>query len=439
MARSTIASIPSDIFPPPFVEFTVPKPDLMSFFYGETANIGYAHTHSCPFVDFMHTLSIFQGKVKFLGGSVEKWQGIMHSIKTGQTTNAFDIFSTITNGEFLELELPWMEPYTSKRLIELGAVFGDSFIGTLRNIIKGCVETVLWSGWLTSNAASCRTRMRVSFRQGSNCVRMDTVHTDVWFPTMEQGVRIEGVTRKFHDLSEGPLGLEPIERGVFRSFGFNAVQLGITIKQMRPDMSMAQNMTWNMVLQFIATRLGDLNSWVLYKDSFFAKVRANIPLGMFLGQQIVVVEGSPAVLLNTDPSEMYGLFKDKCSFAHQLRWQGIHAAPTTAAIKSGSSATLSLLGKKTRSSRRKYGQGYLLYNRETTEQLSDALRLERGTADSFDVLNDYLGWYQGLRDEAKKMVKRHEGSNPEWGRWGFKPLGFAGYPGNAKIYVKLVE
>lgn len=440
MARSVIPSEPSKLFPAPFVEANVSKSDILAEFY-DTKDTMITTSRNSSFMEFAHMLNIIGfTKVKFIKGSTEKWEQMVTAIKRGLFQDAYQIFTTVSDTDEWTLEFPWTNVWGNNAKFDtLALTYGDHLIQQIRMILQGNSGEVIGADWLESQSATCRTQHRVKYRAGSQCVRFDTLQMDVWFPKLEQGLRLSGVGRRFYDLSDQPAGDDDFAKNSLNRFSFTTGNTHIRHRQYRPDMTLAQNMTWNLCLQLVSNRLFNINGWVRNKESFFDKIRSNIPLGMYIGQQVCIVEGQPMVLLNKDPSETYAIFKAKAAFAHQLRWTGILAPPSAAARQSGVEGNLGFMGKKTRTSRWRTPRGSLLYNRETTEKLGEALALDRGVLESHDVLNEFLAWYQDIKTTAQKMVRQKEGATPKWGRWGFKPLDFAGYPGNAKLYIKLTE
>ena len=446
MARSTTTSDPTKLFTAPFIEFTITHDEVNQEFFRENPNHGVnlnTHNTASPFMLFATILNIFGKNTKLMEGDRESYDTFRGYISTGQYQSAFELMASQPADAFWDLQFPWMQLYNARgKFKELEAIYGMETLHGIRNICKGIGPSVLFTPGLRSLDVMSRFRTRVSIhnqKYSDAFIRYDTIYSDIWIPQSEQGVRIDGTTRKFTDLSEGPFGVEGLSNSDTRSFGFFAGNTAIPNRIMNPNMSLAQNMMFNMCLQLIHNRVSSLNTWNKYQEGFFSRVRSNVPLGMFLGQQLCVVEGVPVMLLHSDPSEAYSTFKTKTTYGHQLRWTGIQAAPNRQAKVSGTAATLSLVSKKTRVSRKRSEKGFRLFDRETTEQLADALDLHPCVVPTHDLLNEYLRWYQNLRDTARKIVKQKEGEAPKWGRWGFKPLAFSGYPGNARVFIKLVE
>jgi len=335
----------------------------------------------------------------------------------------------------LTIRFPWVNPYTNTALRQrLSMLWGDPVVSRGFETLKGSLGSVLGESWLVAQDA--RTRVTYDLWWNPNLptlTNMKLKTMDAWFPKINQGVSVDGVTRKMLDLSSEPVG-EHLEALALRNCAFYPGRSGVNCVLTRPKLTFLGNLFFNLGFIYVSQTLQNVNRWH-HNKSFFDRVDTKgLPIAAFLGCTGVVVDGDPCVTLHTSPRNAYNEVKRRAEFRDQLRWTGIHAPPSAEAVKSGTAANLNLVGKKTNTSRYRRNKNYLLYDRETATELRDAIGLHPAIMETHEMLDGYLDWYHERREEAARYFRsRKEEFKP--GRWGFEPFAFAGVPETARLYM----
>jgi len=441
MARIVTPSSPKELVDLPFVEIGVKLSEVEKEYYKPGSAVHYQKNSGMSFIQLALMLSHFLKGASLVCGNIDTLSEIMRLVKRNQFGDAHDLFSKCQEGWVLKF--PWTAAHSSESeepWQKLSNVYGDSVSGAIKDVLEGCAGSVISEPWLSMMGTLSRNTIAITPVSGSSPVRLLCVEMDLWFPTIEQGVRIDGASRKITDISEGPLTLDGINNLNARNLGFYAGHTSISTRLINPKMTLAENLTFNMLLQYVAGKMQNIQFYA-NGDEFYKNIRSNLPLGAFFGQQVVTPahDAPPLVLLHSNPGDLYKLLRDKFPGGRNLRQGGVFAHPSRAAKISGSAASLSLIGKNATTSRRKRGQGFLLYDRDTATTLKDALEVKDTAFVGHEMFEDYLDWYKEKRNLASRMTVRLGDPAPQWGKWGFNPWRFSELPENARLFIKIIK
>jgi hypothetical protein len=200
-------------------------------------------------------------------------------------------------------------------------------------------------------------------------------------------------------------------------------------------------MVYNMALNYAGSMLYDLNRFARAGDgenTFYSRIRSNIPMGAFLGNPVLSQNSVPVVVLHSNPGKLYNLLRNRMPGGRNLRQQGVFAKPNREAQRTGTAANIALIGKEGTSSRRKRAQGFRLLDRDTAETLKSALDVGGQVFTAHTVFEEYLEWYKNKRRLAAR-ISLANGTTEEWGKWGFNPWSFSEHPETAKLFIKIME
>ena len=437
MARTITPSSPSALMDAPFIEFGVRMSAIEKLYYAGSES-SYMQSHGLPFMNFALLLMHFLKGASLISGNEEQLRHLMRLINTNRYADALEHFQTT---EGWEIKFPWTKAHTdfdAEPWRRLCGVYGSDCVEDIKNVLGGVAANIIYGGWLGTSDTMSRNTVKISPVSGYNPVRIDCLTMDLWFPKLEQGIRIDGKTRKFLDLSEGPLEgyMESLDS---QNFGFYAGHYNIPMRSWNPRFTLAENMTFNLILTYLVTKLTKVQ-YFSKDDEFWQNIRSNIPLGAYFGNQIVIPQwdAPPVVTLHNTPGDLYQMLRSKLPDGHTLRQGGLFVAPSSKARQAGTAATLSLVGKNATTSHRRKRAGYLLYDRDTAETLKDALAVRDSTFAGHEMFEDYLDWYKEMRSRAARITVKMGEPAPKWGKWGFNPWRFAELPENARLFVKVL-
>lgn len=445
MARRTVPSSPKELIPTPFVEVLVSQEELDLAYFSRPQS----RTANVSFMDMALLFTRFLKTARLVSGDRDAVNKLYSKISTHNYEDAASFFSALPPEGFT-LQFSWVAPFGDVQRNELWksmiSVYGIEFVNTVSNLFDGPAVQVLNEAWLGGQEAMSKITLNFRAVTGEKPVRVDCITQDIWFPSMDQGIRVDPLTQKFEDLSDAPIGADVLSKykpdGTHFSPGYNT----IPHRNVTGNLTLAGNLVYNMALNYAAGRLSNLNSFVTDfrnnpEDNFYTRIRTNLPLGAFLGNPITTTgyDSPPVVLLHNNPGILYQVFKEKLAGRDNLRQQGVFAPPSSEARRTGSAANLELVGKKAVTSRYRKGQGYLLYDRETATTLKGALRVEDEVFHAHEIFEEYLEWYKDRRKVAAQIMLRAGEPPPQWGKWGFNPWQFSQFPENARVFVKMKE
>jgi hypothetical protein len=375
----------------------------------------------------------------FNGGSVVTGNAtslakIIALIKQDRREEAFRMWGD--TAEEWTLRFPWLQPFGDSAMwASIYAIHGDSQGQNLRNAMKATADVVFLAEWLYQQGGM--SRLTAKLRRVGNTARLDVISQDIWLSELDQGLRIHTASRWVEDLSENPLG----ELRTRLPVNFIAGYTNILFRATSPDMTLVGNMIYNMALDYVNTMLHNLNRFAWAgdgEDTFYSRIRSNIPLGAFLGNPVLSQNAVPVVALHSNPGKLYNLLRNRMPGGRNLRQQGVFAKPNREARRTGTAANLALIGKDGTSSRLKRAQGFRLLDRDTAETLKGALDVGGQVFTAHTVFEEYLEWYKNKRRLAAR-ISLANGTKEEWGKWGFNPWSFSEYPENARLFIKILE
>jgi hypothetical protein len=394
----------------------------------------FSSTTNLNFGEVCTLLTRFFNGGSVIAGNATLLAKIIALIKQDKREEAFRLWGN--TAEEWTLRFPWVQPFgNSSMWTDIYAINGDNQGHTLRNAMKAAADVLFLAGWLDQQGGM--SRLTAKLRRVGNTIHMETVSQDIWLSELDQGFRIHTASRWVEDLSDNPIG----ELQIRLPANFIAGYTNIPFRATSPDMTLVGNMVYNMALHYVNNMLYDLNRFARAGDgenTFYSRIRSNIPLGAFLGNPVLSQNAVPIVVLHSNPGKLYNLLRNRMPGGRNLRQQGVFAKPNREARRTGTAANLALIGKDGTSSRRKRAQGFRLLDRDTAETLKGALDVGGQVFTAHTVFEEYLEWYKNKRRLAAR-ISLANGTKEEWGKWGFNPWSFSEYPENARLFIKILE
>jgi len=430
----TRTKLPSnkDLLETPFVEVSLTLDEIKKAIYDRGPV--FSDTVFLTFGEICTLLTRFFNGGSVVAGNATLLAKITALVKRDRHEEAFTLWNE--NGEEWTLRFPWVQPFGDSPLWRGVYAFHGEYLGNnLRNAMCGTADNLFAAAWLEQQGGM--SRLTAKLRRVGEIGRLEAVTQDIWLSEMDQGFRVHASDRTVEDISEAPMG----ETRTRLPDSFTAGHTTVPFRATSPDMTMVGNMIYNMALQYVHNMLTDLNRFAMAgngEDTFYKRIRSNIPLGAFLGNPVMSRDGVPVVGLHSTPGNLYNTLRNRMPGGRNLRQQGVFAKPSREAQRTGTAANLALIGKNGTSSYRKRAQGFRLLDRDTAEALKGALDVGEQVFTALAVFEEYLEWYKNKRRLASRIALAN-GNHEEWGKWGFNPWRFSEYPENARLFIKIVE
>jgi hypothetical protein len=432
MTRTKLPSSNKDLLETPFVEVSITMDELKKAYFNH--NKSFSSGANLTFGEVCTLLTRLFNGGSVVAGNATSLAKIIALIKQDKREEAFRLWGD--TAEEWTLRFPWLQPFGDSAMWnDIYAIHGDNQGNNLRNAMKSTADIVFSADWLDQQGGM--SRLTAKLRRVGNIARLDAISQDIWLSAIDQGFRVHTESRWIEDLSESPIG----ELRNSLPVNFTAGYTGIFFRATSPDMTLVGNMVYSMALNHVNNMLSDLNRFARAgdgEDTFYSRIRSNIPLGAFLGNPVLSQDAVPVVGLHSNPGKLYNILRDKMPGGRNLRQQGVFAKPSQEAHRTGTAANLALVGKDGTTSRRKRAQGFRLLDRDTAETLKGALDVGGQVFTAHAVFEEYLEWYKNKRGLAAR-ISLSNGTKEEWGKWGFNPWRFSEYPENARLFIKILE
>ena len=431
VSKHRLLTKPSDLMDAPWIKARLSRKGVEDHYFSQK----YDHSATIDFPALFFLLGFFSKGLRQVGGNPELGKALLEAARNRDLERVQQLTQQFPQDKPLVIQFPWVNAYTNiAQRTNLALLWGTETVNKVFEALKGNLSHSFGEPWSAVQEARTRCTFALSWSTAHTWTSMKLQTMDAWFPKINQGFNIDGSTRKMLDLSPESIGDEGLALLRLRDCAFYPGRKGLSCRYERPELTLLGNLFYNLGTDYVMTNIADVRQWHNNK-AFFEGVTSNLPKAAFMGCQGVVIEGSPAITLHNTPRNAYNEIKRRAEYGAQLRWTGIHVAPSSSADSTGTAANLQLVGRKTNTSRFRRNRNYLLYDRDTVENLKDALSLHPAVLETHDMLDAYLDWYHERRDDAARYFKSQKGDFKP-GRWGFEPFAFAGVPATAKLYMK---